>query len=228
MEIGGCPVPEDRLYDVEQDVWLRLDPDGRRARLGVGAWLAAFAGRFLAVTFRPLEGPIARGRSVATLESARYTGAVRLPAAATVVRRNEAILARPKLVNDRPYDEGWIVEVELADPAEPPRTMRTAASAAPAVAEKAATWHVRCFPEYPDSELVEVGSECQAALAHLTEEIGRRAPGEVVLLVTDDVTAPVELARWEDRTGHRVIHRRREGELYYFLVRREAGPVPRG
>jgi glycine cleavage system H protein len=227
MEIDGCLLPEDRLYDLENDVWLKPSEDGRTARLGLTAWIGAFAGRFQRLSYRPIEGAAEGGRSVATVESVRYTGAVRLPVAGAITQRNLAAVARPKLLNDHPYDDGWVVGVVLEDPLEPARQLETAPQIAGRLAEKLQRMHVRCFPAVPDAELIEVGAECQAILARLDEEIARLAPEEVVLLVTDDATAPIEMVRWEDRTGHRVLHHRREGSLHYFLVRRERDPVPR-
>jgi glycine cleavage system H protein len=227
MEVAGCPVPEDRLYDPEEEVWLKLSEDGHSARVGLVAWLSSFAGRFQTVTYRPVEGVIERGRSVATVESIRYTGPVRLPVTGTILERNDALRTSPKLLNNSPYDEGWVVRIALRDPSEPDRTMQRASQVAGPLAERIARLRIHCYPAVPDSELVEIGAECQAVLVRLSEEIERRAPGEVVLLVTDDPTAPIEMVRWEDRSGHRVIHHRREGTLHHFLVRRERDPAPR-
>jgi glycine cleavage system H protein len=227
MEIDGCLLPEDRFYDAEVEVWLKPSTDGRTARIGLAGWLASFAGKFQSVTFRPVDGLLEAGRSVATVESIRYTGAVRLPVAGTVLERNDALAAQPKLVNNHPYDEGWIAVLALREPSEPERTLTGAAGAAAHLAEKIARLRVRCFPAVPDAELIEIGAECQAILVRLNEEIDRLAPEDVVLLVTDDPTAPIEMVRWEDRTGHRVIYHRREGALHQFLVRRERHPSPR-
>ena len=69
MELDGCPLPEDRLYDLEHDVWWVPEDGGSTARLGVLGTLAAFAGSFTSFAFRPVEGVVGRGRSVATVES---------------------------------------------------------------------------------------------------------------------------------------------------------------
>jgi glycine cleavage system H protein len=91
VEVLGCPLPEDRLYDVEQGVWWQDEPARGVGRLGVLATFSAFAGPFRELSFRPVSGPLARGRSVATVESVRFTGAVRLPVDAEVVERNDAV-----------------------------------------------------------------------------------------------------------------------------------------
>jgi len=111
VEIDGCALPEDRLYDLEHDVWFLPEPTGGLARVGLLGPLVWFAGRFQSISFREVTGTVDRGRSVATVASVRYTGAVRLPVTAVVVDRNRALVENPRRMNDAPYDEGWVVRV---------------------------------------------------------------------------------------------------------------------
>ena len=227
MDVDGCALPEDRLYDLEQDVWFRWDPDGTTGVVGILGSLASFAGRFTAVTYRPVDGTLAAGRSVATIESVRFTGAVRLPVTARIVDRNPALPARPKLLNDAPFTDGWVVRVAPTEPAAVAAQLAGADRVQEALKAKIAALKIRCYPAAPDVELYEIGAECSAILARLDDEIARLAPGEVVLLVTDDPTSPIELVRWSDRTGHALLAHRVEDRLQHFLIRREAHPVPR-
>ncbi len=226
MEIDGCALPEDRLYDLEHDVWYLAEPSGGLARVGLLGPLVWFAGRFQSVSFRDVAGTVGRGRSVATVESTRYTGAVRLPLDATVVDRNLALVQRPRLLNDAPYDDGWVVRVRAEAPTLP-AGLETAPAVAGRLAERIRTQRIRCWPQSPDLELYEIGIECSAVLTMLNEELAARPSGTAVLLVTDDPTSPIEMERWADQTGHRVLARRREGDLHQFLVRKEAHPAPR-
>ncbi len=228
VDVGGCPLPEDRLYDLEHDVWWAADPSGDgSARVGVLGTLAAFAGPFREVTFRPVDGRVARGRSVATVESARFTGAVRLPVDAVVVARNDALPARPRLLNDAPYGDGWVVRVRPDRPDDPARFLESAAAVAGRLAEQIRVRRIRCWPQTPDLELFEIGIECSAVLTALNDELARQPAGTAVLLVTDDPTSPIEMVRWSDQTGHPVLAHRAEGTLHQFLVRKEAQPRPR-
>jgi len=227
MDVGGCPLPEDRLYDLENSVWWADDPEGGTARVGILATLGAFAGPFRALTFRPVEGAVGRGRSVATLESTRLTGAVRMPVDVMLVERNEEVVRRPRLLNDAPYEAGWVVRVRPARPEEPARLLETAPSVARRLEERIRTQRIHCWPATPDLELYEIGLECSAVLAKLSEEIEERAPGEAILLVTDDPTSPIEMVRWSDQSGHPVLAHRQEGTLHHFLVRKVAEPKPR-
>ncbi len=226
MEIDGCALPEDRLYDLERDVWYFPEPTGGLARVGLLGPLVWFAGRFQSVSFRPVAGNVGLGRSVATVESVRYTGAVRLPVDATVVDRNLALVENPRLLNDAPYGDGWVVRVH-AESDRLPASLETAAAVASRLADRIRTQRIRCWPQSPELELFEIGIECSAVLTMLNEELARRRPGDAVLLVTDDPTSPIEMERWSDQTGHRLLAHRREGDLHQFLVRKEARPVPR-
>ncbi len=227
MEIEGCVLPEDRLYDLENDTWWSsVDHDGT-ALVGLLGPLAAFAGRFGRVTFRPGKDEVARGRSVATVESVRYTGAVRMPVDGTIVARNDALLERPRLLNDAPYSDGWVVRVRPARPEDPARLLETAGAVAERLADRIRRQRIRCWPVLPDLEMFEIGRECSAILTQLNEELARRGPGEAVLVVTDDPTSPIEMVRWSDQTGHSLLAHRREESLHQFLVRKEADPHPR-
>ena len=227
MEVGGCPLPEDRLYDLENDVWWAPEADGGGARVGVLGTLSAFAGPIRALTFRPVEGPIGRGRSVATIESTRFTGAVRLPVDAILLARNEEVVRHPRLLNDAPYAEGWVVRVRPARAEDPERLLETAEAIRVRLEERIRTLRIRCWPQTPDLELYEIGLECSAVLTKLNEELAARPAGEAILLVTDDPTSPIEMVRWSDQTGHPVLAHRAEGTLHHFLVRKEAEPKPR-
>jgi glycine cleavage system H protein len=226
MDVEGCGLPEDRLYDLDAGIWFKTE-GAADATLGLMASFASFIGRVLAVTYRPAGVPIDPGRSVAMLESLRFTGPVRTPVAGTVTEQNPALRTTPKLINNAPYDRGWIVRLRLSEPGAAAPTLASAAVVEPRLREQIRTQRIRCFPAVPDGELIEIGAECAAILARLDEELAPRAPGDVLLLVTDDPTSPIEMVRWADRTGNEVLHHRTEGNLHQFLVRRAEVPKDR-
>lgn len=226
MEIAGCSAPDDRTYDLDQEVWW-LDLGDGTARVGLVASFAAFAGPFRELSFRPVTGRLERGRSLATIESVRLTGAVRAPVALEIVERNAAVAARPRLLNDAPYTDGWVARVRAVDPPTEEGPLRPLAEVRARWEESIRSRRIRCWPRTPEEELIEIGLECSAVLVKLNEAVGRRAPGEAILLVTDDATAPIEMVRWSDQTGAALLAQRREENLYQFLVGRPDGPWPR-
>lgn len=227
MEVLGCELPDDCLVDLEADVWWRWEEDHRSAQIGLLASLAAFAGRFHQVSFRPVSGTLARGRSVATVESTRFTGAVRVPVDVELLETNAGLRAHPRWLNDRPYGEGWVARLRPLRPEEVDAVLERPEAVRARLEETIRSRRVHCWPRFPDAELVEIGTECTAVLVRLNEEVARRAPGETVLLVTDDLTSPVEMVRWSDRSGHPVIAHRVEGPVHQFLVEKLERPEPR-
>src|SRR2546428_646669 len=101
------------------------------------------------------------------------------------------------------------------------------AAATELLAKQVAAFRVRCFAAFPDFEMFEIGVECAAVLVKLNELLVQVPVGEVVHLVTDDPTSPIEMVRWSDETGQSVIDERREGSLFHFLVRKVLKSTPR-
>jgi glycine cleavage system H protein len=226
VELSGCPFPEDARFDPENDSWLRPAGSGGRYRLGITSSLSSFVGRVLSVRPRELPGAVRAGQSLATIESVRYTGPFRTPVDAASWHPNPEAVRRPRLLNDSPYDEGWVVELEGVEEAALLRLPR-GPDARASLEARIATLRVRCEGPVPDVELVELGSECSAVLARLDAELALRAPGDILRLVSDDPTSPIEMVRWADRTGHTVLGRYRDGAIHRFVVRREAHPEPK-
>ncbi len=227
MEIAGCPIPEDRLYDLEHFVWARAEAERPEVyTLGLVAPFAAFIGPVASIAYRPLAPSLAAGRSLGLIETARFTGAVRLPFDAAVLEVNGELPAHPRWLNDDPYGRGWVARVRPTGPRPPPGL-----ESAERIRDRLAAWiergHVRCWPQTPDRKMFEIGVECSAILAQLNDELARQPAGTALLLVTDDPTAPIEMERWSDQTGHALLAKRHDGNLFEFLVRKEERPVPR-
>jgi len=80
--------------------------------------------------------------------------------------------------------------------------------------------HVRCFAAFPDYDMYKIGTECAAVFVKLNELMSLIEVGEVVHILSDDWTAPMEMERWPAETSHSVVDARKEGNLYHSLVRK--------
>ncbi len=219
MKIDNCEFPDDLLYDEDGLVWIRREASGDVV-LGITSLHAALAGRLIKVEGRGAGVEYAAGKSVGTLESGRYFGSIRTPVRGRLLEINPAVLAKPKILSEQPYTDGWFARMRPLDWETDRASLKAAADARDALAAQIAALHVHCFAAFPDHELVEIGTECQAVLTKLDETLQSAKEGEVVHLVSDDWTAPAEMVNWSQRTGHPVIEERKEGDLYHFLVRK--------
>jgi glycine cleavage system H protein len=114
--VRGCNLPDDLLYDVENNIWYRDNGDGT-VTLGMTAVAAAMAGRLVAFTPKKAGRPVKAGKSCATIESGKWVGPAKIAFDADVVAANDALEANPQLANSDPYGAGWMVKVRPADPA---------------------------------------------------------------------------------------------------------------
>ena len=218
MRIEECEFPEDVLYDPEGLVWVR--EESGIAVVGITSILAAVAGKLASVRTKPTGVIYGRGEGIGSLESGRYFGVIRAPVRGTLLAVNEGVLRKPRLLSDSPYGDGWFARLRPEDWREDRTALRSASAASELLTSQIAALRVRCFAAFPDYEMVEIGVECSAVLVKLNELVARIEVGEVVHIVSDDATAPVEMAQWTDQSGHPVVDARREGNLFHYLVRK--------
>jgi glycine cleavage system H protein len=219
MQIDRCEFPDDLLYDGDGLVWARL-PDSGDAVVGVTSIYAAVAGPVAKVSAKPVGVSFKRGAAIALIESGKYFGPIRTPISGELREINAAVVAKPRLMTDAAYTDGWVARVRPSNVREERKVLRSAEDARSLLAKQIAALRVRCFAAFPDHEMFEIGVECSAVLTKLNDLLTRILVGEVVHLVTDDPTAPIEMVRWADQTGQPVIDERREGNLFHFLVRK--------
>lgn len=112
--VRGCNLPDDLLYDVENNIWYRENPDGT-VTLGMTMVAAAMAGQLVAFTAKRAGKSVDAGKSCATVESGKWVGPAKLAFDAEVIENNDALNANPKLANSDPYGEGWMVKVRPLD-----------------------------------------------------------------------------------------------------------------
>ncbi len=109
---AGCTLPEEYLYDLELDVWVRLEDDGS-ARMGMTDVAQTLCGKLVALTFQRRPGDrVRRGRTLVVIESAKWVGPFRSPLTGEVLEVNESAFAADRLIANRdPYGAGWLVRL---------------------------------------------------------------------------------------------------------------------
>ncbi len=106
--VKGCNLPDDLLYDVENQIWFKEVGDGT-VKLGMTAVATAMAGKLVAYTPKAVGKDVKAGKSCATVESGKWVGPAKTAAAGTVMAVNDALSANPSLANADPYGEGWLL-----------------------------------------------------------------------------------------------------------------------
>src|SRR5260370_1624339 len=110
MEIDHCVFPDDLLYDLENNTWLRVEEDGE-VTIGVTSVLPAIAGKLTLARLKAVGIDIQRGQSLGTLESEKFVGPIPSPVSGTLVKTNGLVVVKPRIINDAPYEDGWIPRI---------------------------------------------------------------------------------------------------------------------
>ena len=219
MEIDHCVFPDELLYDVGNNTWLRIDSD-REVTVGVTSLLSAVAGKLIRVKLKPSGVTIKRGQSLGTLESERFVGPIPSPVSGELVETNQRSVDLPRTINDSPYEQGWIARIKPMQFFTEKILLSKIQDAKAPLTEKIVQLRVRCFKAFPDRGMYEIGTECSAVLVRLSEELSAMRIGEAIHLVSDDPTAYVEMIAWTDRMGQSLADWRKEGELFHFIVKK--------
>ena len=105
-------VPEDLLYTREHE-WTRLE--GSVARVGITEYAAKTLNDVVYLSL-PSEGAKMKQLSTfGTIESIKAVSELYSPLSGTVRKVNSELQTRPELVNQSPYGDGWIVEIDASD-----------------------------------------------------------------------------------------------------------------
>lgn len=108
--------PED-LYYTEEHEWIRSDDDAT-ARVGITEFAQRELGDVVFVELDPIGATVSRDEPFGTIEAVKTVSDLFMPVSGTIRAHNDALEAHPELVNDDPYGEGWMIEIELDDPGE--------------------------------------------------------------------------------------------------------------
>ncbi len=104
-------VPGDLKYS-ESHEWLRLDGGGV-ARIGITDHAQAQLGDLVFVELPEVGSAYAQGDECGVIESVKTASDLYAPLTGEVVAVNSALEETPEMVNEDPYEDGWIFELKL-------------------------------------------------------------------------------------------------------------------
>jgi len=103
----------DSLKFTEDHLWIRVE--GRRAQVGISEYAQDELGEVIAVELPDVGDILEKGESFGEIESVKTVSDLIAPVSGTISAVNAELEDHPSLVNEDPYHEGWLVELELSD-----------------------------------------------------------------------------------------------------------------
>jgi glycine cleavage system H protein len=107
-------VPDDRKY-LESHEWV---DDADTARIGISDFAQDELGDVVFVELPDEGDELAAGEELGVVESIKAVSDLYSPVSGTVAAVNDALADQPELVNEDPFGDGWMLEVELSDEGE--------------------------------------------------------------------------------------------------------------
>ena len=100
----------DRFYN-SNHLWIKENDSGY-VTVGIDELGLDSLGEMAYLTLPDVGTAVEVGKAMGTMEAAKMTGEIYAPVTGFVVEKNDAVLQNPLLVNEKPYDNGWLVKIE--------------------------------------------------------------------------------------------------------------------
>jgi len=100
----------------EDHVWVGIED--KHVFLGVTNYGQVELGRIISVELPDVGDKVERGEPFAEVESQTTVAELIAPVSGTVIAVNAELEAHPGVINEDPYNEGWLIEVRLKDDTE--------------------------------------------------------------------------------------------------------------
>jgi len=103
-------VPDNLSYTKEHE-WLSLDDDGN-VKVGITDYAQDALSDVVFVELPEIGSSFSKGDSMAVAESVKAASDIYAPVSGKVVSVNTKLEESPELINESPYDFGWMVTIE--------------------------------------------------------------------------------------------------------------------
>jgi glycine cleavage system H protein len=107
--------PEELQYSKEH-IWVRVE--GGKAVVGITDYAQSELGKITSIELPEVGDEIQQEDSFGSIEARKTVADLYAPLTGTVLELNEELLDNPALLNEDPYDSGWILVISLDDPEE--------------------------------------------------------------------------------------------------------------
>jgi glycine cleavage system H protein len=104
--------PEELKYSKEH-IWVRIESDS--AVIGITDFAQDELGAISGIELPDEGDDVEQDDSVGSIEARKTVADIYAPFSGVVLSVNQEVLDTPTLMNDDPYDGGWLIEISLND-----------------------------------------------------------------------------------------------------------------
>ena len=108
-------IKENLKYTKDHE-WVKLE--GNIATVGVTDFAQSELGDIVYVEVDTIDETLDKDEVFGTVEAVKTVSDLFLPMSGKIVEFNESLSDSPESINESPYDDGWIIKVEVSNPDE--------------------------------------------------------------------------------------------------------------
>ena len=107
--------PQDLRYHKEH-TWVRVS--GKKGTIGITDYAQDALGDIVYIDLPEVDTAVEANTEVSEIESTKSTSSVISPVSGRILEVNEELSETPEIINEDPYERGWIAVIELENPSE--------------------------------------------------------------------------------------------------------------
>ena len=108
-------IPSDLLYSKDHE-WVKLD--GEFATIGITDFAQRELGDIVYVEIETVGDLLAREQVFGTVEAVKTVSDLFMPLSGEVLEFNSVLEDTPEVVNEEPYNSGWLIKIKIDNPAQ--------------------------------------------------------------------------------------------------------------
>ncbi|MEI7897756.1 MAG: glycine cleavage system protein GcvH [bacterium] len=108
-------VPANLKYTKDHE-WLKVEGD--TAYIGITDHAQHELGDIVFIEVETVGETIGKHESFGTIEAVKTVSDMFMPVSGEVLEFNEALTTTPEIINQDPYNKGWVVKISISDVAE--------------------------------------------------------------------------------------------------------------
>ena len=109
-------IPDNLKYTAEHE-WLKVE-ENNVVIIGITDYAQSELGDIVYVEIETLDEELDQNAVFGTVEAVKTVSDLFMPVKGKVVALNEELAQNPEMVNEDPYEKGWMIKVEVDNPAD--------------------------------------------------------------------------------------------------------------
>jgi len=105
------------LYYTKEHEWIKVNAD-QTAIVGITDYAQDQLGDIVFVEIETKGETLEKNAIFGTVEAVKTVSDLFLPISGTILEVNQDLVKNPEIINENPYEKGWMIKIQISDPKE--------------------------------------------------------------------------------------------------------------